>query len=331
MQSHRLIKEYSLSYKRKKSLGFTLIEVMVATLFLSMLALFAISAVKNQARQAAVNRAAIEMKMWLHAALAYYADTADWPDTLDDLGTDYYPLELICSPFLGSNSGKNCSGRSQYTGEPDGDDGKYFVVSLTVPDSTVAKTIASKLPSSFVTSSSGNKVTASVPVPGSLQGYITSAGIVSAQDMSDDPQTNRFSDKASRSFNIPPCDKGFKPHYIVNPAYFTTGFRKINDTEEMTAVYTGMSDLYQKNGRYYTFAFNNQITQAIHGVKPQKRDFNTYDNSSSVFDARLQRFAYFMTVCLPEGNWHVSSDASSLVNAMNTNGQQDLQSWDSNR
>ena len=95
-----LRKGFSLTYKRKKVLGFTLIEVMVATLFLSMLMLFAVSAVKNQARQTAVNRAAIEMKMWLHAALAYYADTSDWPTTLTDLGTDYYPTELLCSPFF---------------------------------------------------------------------------------------------------------------------------------------------------------------------------------------------------------------------------------------
>ena len=202
-----------------------------------------------------------------------------------------------------------------------------------VPDNAIAKAIATKLPSSYTNLSTGNKVTTSVPVPGALQGYITSAGIVSVQKSSSDYELNRFSDNNSRSFNVPSCDKGFTPHYIVNPLYFTTGFKRQNDKSAMTAVYTGMSDLYEKNGRYYTFAFNNLITEPY--MYPFgfliKRYFNTYDNSSALFDARGQRFAYFMTVCLPNGEWYVSSKTADLVKDMSAaqrSGSLDAQSWD---
>ncbi len=85
MQSiKKIIKKSQLSLIKKTQQGFTLLEVMLAIVVISTLAVFSIGMFQQQAVNAQVDKTALQMQQWLEAAKAYYVDNNAWPD-----GTKY--------------------------------------------------------------------------------------------------------------------------------------------------------------------------------------------------------------------------------------------------
>lgn len=281
------IKKYRLS-------GFTFIELMFIIVFISMTMLYAASLNKNQARIDAINKAAVGMKMWEQAALAYHADHNKWPEVFsDDLVGKYLPTELVCSPFAGPG-GEGCQlSLAPYRGQPDcfkNDNYRCYSINLKTPDEAVAKQIAKKLPAS--NANSDGTVFSSVSVPGAKQGYVTSAGIIKVDN--------------DRSITLPDCSAGFDPHYLTTPAYYSTGFEKGEKKDKIKlATLLGMGQLFKKDDRWLVFASANFLYNSIFGKDAFKGKY----------------YAYFMTFCVPVGEWKGTNFATGLNEGHSTDDQ----------
>jgi len=269
--------------------GFTLIELMFILAFLAILFMYGLTITRNQARQEAIEHTAITIKSWLQATLAYYADHGYWPNNFDsDVVGVYLDSSLACSQFAASTPDGACPRNNASfkgkIGDPvnvNDSNTKYYSVYVSTPAPSIAKSIASKLPSSQVF---GNKVSSSVPVPGAQRGYLTSAGVV----------TVRGNDQSDRTIWLPPCGPGFEAHYLVTPQYYTTGFfndvgidpDNYKDTSTGFGVLAGVSALNKKNGRYFVYA-NLQNGQNESGTRVG--------------------YGYYLTYCVPQGNWNPKS------------------------
>jgi len=79
--------------------GFTLVELMIVVLILGALAAIAIPRIIGGAATAKANACATNIDLINSQIELYYANTGDWPDTLDDVtgNTAYFPDgEPIC-------------------------------------------------------------------------------------------------------------------------------------------------------------------------------------------------------------------------------------------
>lgn len=74
--------------------GFTLIEIMIAIVIVGILAAVAIPAVMNQLEKAKVKTAKLELRNYKNQIEMYYADTNEYPNTLNDLVVCPKGLEL---------------------------------------------------------------------------------------------------------------------------------------------------------------------------------------------------------------------------------------------
>ncbi len=123
-------------------------------------------------REQATTKTAHDIQNILISAAAYYIleGKQEWPENMQTLITNGYLLDTMeCSPILTSTS-TDCANRASYTislpKNPDNTPNlaaPLFTLKLTVPSDEIAKDIASKLPSTYV---STNVVYASTPVPG---------------------------------------------------------------------------------------------------------------------------------------------------------------------
>lgn len=274
----------------KNQRGFTLIELIFVIALLAILSMYGLSIVRNQARQEAINNTAVMLKSWLQAVLAYYADNNHWPTDFREVVGTYLPTSLVCSQFGGSSSGGLCqNGNSSFTGQ---NDDLFYTVSINVSDASTAKIIAEKLPASQV---NGATVSASVPIPGARQGYITSAGIVSLD------ANNASISQKDRQIWLPPCEPGFEAHYLVTPQYYTTGFQYGEDKiDTYYNVISGISKLHSENGRYYVFA-NTTFADSTQGYV-----FNFVEGTKHYY-------AYYITYCIPGQVDTTASQWSSKV------------------
>lgn len=283
---------------KKQQAGFSLIELMFILVFLAIVLMYSVSATRNVARQDAIENTAIGIQNWLQSALAYYADHGKWPSdfnsSTEGLVGSYLPAQLVCTPFAGATPNGACeTGNTSYTGS---NNGKYYTVSAYVPDESIAKAIAGKLPSTEV---EGLQVSSSVPVPGAQQGYITSAGIVTIGASNGSAN--------ARKIWLPPCEAGFEAHYLVTPQYYTTGFYPGSDNTKMSYLsLLGLSALKKTNGRYMVYG-------------------NTRYASSGFNAGETHRYGYYVTYCVPEGNW--SSSGTDKIS--NSSGAADPQNYSS--
>lgn len=175
----------------KKTKGFSLLEVMLVILILSMIAIFALRMQGPKLREALVNRSATQIKQIMEAATSYYIDNGTWPITdalkpspqgsyppLDPTNitmltaannTSYLPSSILdstgnamMSPFgtpyeIGPAPGQTYGGP--------GDGATLFEVSVDTKDPQVTTLLKSKLPLSYSDPTNPTVVIAYVNIP----------------------------------------------------------------------------------------------------------------------------------------------------------------------
>lgn len=253
----------------KKSLGVTLVEVMLVIVILATLTLYGFAAMRNRSQLLLERTAAVEIKNLLEAALAYYADHQQWPKDLSKLWNTYLPQSAQCSPWPGSQEqNQRCPGKKLYQGYGVS---RYFTVSIDVASKKIARQLASRLPGGKV--EQGSTVSAQIRIPGSYHGWFVSAGLVGHLD----------------KIPLPQCPEGYEGHYIEVPQYQTTG-----DYKYVGSLYGVDNEIaeqkLEKDGKsYFIKAF-----QKVHS--PDHTD-----------DA----YSYYLTFCVPVGQWVVDEDIAS--------------------
>lgn len=146
-----------------KKKAFSLIEMMLIIVIISVIALYAANIARQRAQAALATKTAAEMQQWLQAAANYYTNNnGQWPSTSGngssstDSGfsvlnsANLLPSTLQCSALLASSSTASCGLYSPfYLSYPDsGDTAKnapYIQINLQVPQAALGKSIAAKL------------------------------------------------------------------------------------------------------------------------------------------------------------------------------------------
>lgn len=272
-----------MSHKMKKQSGFTLIEIMIVIIIISIISYYAITLLRDKAESQAINRTLIEFKNWQEVVLSYYAANKRWPLSLDALWNTstqlYFEQSAQCSPWPGKQTTNNaCPNNEIYTGEQFV---SYYTISLKVPNSAIAKQIAGKLPQALAVD---DVVKSSVAIPGYYRGGITSAGIINT----------------GQKIYMPKCPEGYEGHYIVSPQYLSMGFQKFGwecgggDCVGVNIEMGYDSTVKYRGGQPYIYAYT-------HVHSPDSDHFY---------------YAYFMTFCLPSGTWFPLKANNSLVQLM---------------
>lgn len=74
--------------------GFTLIEVMLVLVIVSIIIWASVGYVQQKALQMRIDRASIQMQQILNAGMAYYVSNGHWPATIGDLLGTYLPSQM---------------------------------------------------------------------------------------------------------------------------------------------------------------------------------------------------------------------------------------------
>lgn len=159
---------------RHKSIGMTLIEMLLILVIASSILLLILNYSTEKMDKLRRDRAALQMEQILNAAVAYYVVNGYWPK--DNVGV--FPASLQTAGFLPNGTLNNPWGNNflivQFPTNPAGDvstggfysyiNSPIFTISTTVPTNMEAQMIAASLPFGQVVS--GTTVQASVSVPG---------------------------------------------------------------------------------------------------------------------------------------------------------------------
>ena len=221
--------------KKKSKYGFTLIELILVILVVSLLMVYIIQLINESLLNAQVQKTVSEMFTIRNGALVYYAKNRVWPSDLsNDLIPDFLPANALCSPFLNTSGGSStpCTGnKSSYVGERIKQYDGYYDLSLNLPSTLTANKLISVLPSSWI---EGTTVHMAIPAPAVIQhlknrGWIVSAGAVSLtantgvhnipfHTSNNDAGTPTISqaDLGPQIF-LPNCPQGYEGHLFVSP------------------------------------------------------------------------------------------------------------------
>lgn len=135
--------------------GYTLIELLLVTTVLSLLASLAITTYRHYWIERHLEKAAIEMENVLAAALNYHNDHDAWPlpnDIIHTCSTTPGPDDEFAKNYLPNHLSKNSFG-SYYCWGTTGEAGALFWVALEIPngqDPSFRQRIAAKLPNAHV-------------------------------------------------------------------------------------------------------------------------------------------------------------------------------------
>jgi len=86
----------------RSSRGFTLIEVLVVMVIITILAGISVAMYQNSIVRAKEARLLTDLKLMREAIDAYHADKNKWPPTLDALATEKYIREVGVDPITGA-------------------------------------------------------------------------------------------------------------------------------------------------------------------------------------------------------------------------------------
>lgn len=166
---------------RKKILnlaGFSLVEMMLVIVVISIIAMYAANIARQRAQTALAATTAGEMQLWLQASINYYTQSNQWPQATGPNDTGFQalnsknllPNSAQCSQILIQNSGnENCGAYSpfylSYAPNSNYQNSLYISVNLQVPTEALGAAIAAKLPAGNYTN---NIVTTSAVLPGGL-------------------------------------------------------------------------------------------------------------------------------------------------------------------
>lgn len=139
------------SVEGKRKTGFTLIEMLLVLVIISMFIVMGVRYVEQQAFNTRVERTIMQMQQILNASLSYYVANGSWPPDIATLQSGgYLPASLVNSPFgsayvLTNNAASSTSITPVI----------YVWTSITAGKSTVAaaNVIASGLPLAYATAS----------------------------------------------------------------------------------------------------------------------------------------------------------------------------------
>ena len=162
----------------KKSSGFSLVEMMLVIVIISIIAMYAANIAKERAQATLAATTAAEMQLWLQASLNYHAKTQNWPQAsgatnsgFTNLNNDnLLPASAECSQILIQNaSNTTCGAYSpfylSYAPNTTYKNSPYILVNLLIPNQALGTAIAAKLPAgSYINSI----VSATAVLPGGL-------------------------------------------------------------------------------------------------------------------------------------------------------------------
>lgn len=147
---------------KKHNSGFTLIEMMLVTVVVSMFLVMGTNYMQQRTRSAMIDRASVQMMQILNAGLSYYVNNGTWPASLATLQSDsYLPTTTIRSPW-----------GTVYTSTPTPVTNRVFTVSMSLPSGysghqAIGQVLAGKLPFGIRTTAGPlTTVSASVNIPG---------------------------------------------------------------------------------------------------------------------------------------------------------------------
>lgn len=147
-----------MSFLRKNQSGFSLLEMMLVGVILSMFIYMGIGYMQTRTRALMLDRASAQMQQILNAGLAYYVNNGTWPSSIAVLQSGSYLPPTVVSPWATSYSISTTGG--------------VFNVTVTLPSAlanrdSIGRILAGKLP--LATSTTGaptTMITASVNIPG---------------------------------------------------------------------------------------------------------------------------------------------------------------------
>ncbi len=147
---------------KKHNSGFTLIEMMLVTVVVSLFMVMGTSYMQQRTRSAMIDRASVQMMQILNAGLSYYVSNGSWPANLATLQAgSYLPTTTIRSPW-----------GTVFTSIPTPVTNRVFTVSMSLPSGysghqAIGQVLAGKLPFGVRTTVGPiTTVSASVNIPG---------------------------------------------------------------------------------------------------------------------------------------------------------------------
>lgn len=160
--------------------GFTLIELMLVLVVIAVMLVFAFRMIRIKTEHMLVDRTSLQMQQIFEAATSYYIDQfqqvsstpnqplgegGSWPSSIQDLVNDtYLPTNFVnVNPWGNPYSASPSPANTNVT--PAIPLGRTYIVTTTVPNSTIAMQIANSLPIASYTTVSPFTVTAQINIP----------------------------------------------------------------------------------------------------------------------------------------------------------------------
>jgi|GEM_PF-4743243 len=138
--------------------GMTLLEMLLVTALIAIIAVGGISIYRIRAEQHKLEMTALRIQAWLQAGMAFYLDEQHWPDTNDNLQT-----------YLPAKSEKTTWGET-ITIKQDDTNANLFRVQTTMPSVPLARRLAGMLPNAFLENENDTRVIAEVGKPVGMGG-----------------------------------------------------------------------------------------------------------------------------------------------------------------
>lgn len=293
----------------KKKQGYTIIEVMLVIVVISIVALYSYNYMRKQTLEKTINQSALQMESLMQIAVTYYSRENKWPQNMTEFQTkNYVKNGDLCSPWPSTNASNNpeCPNRQVYkvADFPVGKNEQnalFFGVKVDVPSAEIAQQLSAVLPNSKV---SGNTVMlyagARQYINKTKNGWISSAGIV----------------VNSGKVDLPLCGDGYEGHVIFTPQYFS-GDEKIVTPNNWKP--------WETANRYLDFYFLINSWTSVTGANPNFPSQNGYVYE----DPNRQIYAFFFTFCIPNGKWKLKlpTDTVDINENITSNGTQCNSSW----
>jgi prepilin-type N-terminal cleavage/methylation domain-containing protein len=292
--------------------GFTLIEVMLVIVVLSIISVYAIKMIRTSTSTALIQKAAAQAINIQQAAMAYYVAsqspnsnlTAGWPSNLSVLVNNHFlpNNNVLCSPFVTSASGTApCYNYAEFSNDNSLlANSAYYTLQLTVPNSDIAYALAAKLPSAWVNGNNNTVVNSAIPIPGTASnaaafpgnGWIMSAGIVSTRYSTNFPNSPGGGHAQSPGqVYMPICKPGYEGHIITAPLLASTSNTSKNTWQNMYVTVSSLGNPSSTNPAsppYANLAFLNS-------------------------EHTIHMMVYYMTFCIKTGYWGSSNYDTFIV------------------
>jgi type II secretory pathway pseudopilin PulG len=202
---------------KKQSLGFTLLEILLAITIMTAVVLMLLNYVQQKAAELRRDKAAVQIQLIMNAAQAYYNNVGSWPVTCGATG-DLTTLQT--AGYLGSGIANNPWG-NPYTVTCDTTTNATFSVMTTVAGATTSATeaavLAGRLPVASVT---GSTVTAMILLPPRVINNARSVNFGSVYH-------------SGSCVPVPTCLPGMSAQIFVAP----TGVSGVTDAPPSTNIY----------------------------------------------------------------------------------------------